>query len=202
MRLKPGDALLILDVQRDFCAGGALEVADADAILPVVNRLIEEAAKLLHVSDGYLRQLSLDGIGPAPEVSASGRRSYTLAQINELRGHIATAKPREALSVLPHRRAGEKMQTIACVNFKGGSAKTTTCLYLAQYLAMSGFRVLAVDLDPQASLSAMLGLQPEFRGRVELLCGVAGGHGNTRQHCPYSVDRSHDNHSQKPKLAR
>jgi len=27
---------------------------------------------------------------------------------------------------------------------------------------MSGFRVLAVDLDPQASLSAMLGLQPEF----------------------------------------
>jgi len=54
------------------------------------------------------------------------------------------------------------MQTVACVNFKGGSAKTTTCLYLAQFLAMSGFRVLAVDLDPQASLSAMLGLQPEF----------------------------------------
>lgn len=121
-----------------------------------------EAARLLHVSDGYLRQLSLDGIGPAPEISPSGRRSYTLAQINELRRHIATVKPRDALSVLPHRRAGEKMQTIACVNFKGGSAKTTTCLYLAQYLAMSGFRVLAVDLDPQASLSAMLGLQPEF----------------------------------------
>jgi len=121
-----------------------------------------EAAKLLHVSDGYLRQLSLDGIGPEPEISPSGRRSYTLAQINELRRHIATVKPRDALSVLPHRRGGEKMQTIACVNFKGGSAKTTTCLYLAQYLAMSGYRVLAVDLDPQASLSAMLGLQPEF----------------------------------------
>lgn len=121
-----------------------------------------EAAKLLRVSDGYLRQLSLDGIGPVPETSPSGRRSYTLTQINELRRHIASAKPREALSVLPHRRAGEKMQTVACVNFKGGSAKTTTCLYLAQYLALSGFRVLAVDLDPQASLSAMLGLQPEF----------------------------------------
>ena len=51
---------------------------------------------------------------------------------------------------------------IACTNFKGGSAKTTTVLYLAQYLALHGFRVLAVDLDPQASLSAMLGLQPEF----------------------------------------
>ena len=63
---------------------------------------------------------------------------------------------------MPHRRPGEKLQTIACVNFKGGSAKTTTSLYLAQYLALLGFRVLAVDLDPQASLSAMLGLQPEF----------------------------------------
>ena len=121
-----------------------------------------EAAKLLHVSDGYLRQLSLDGIGPIPETSPTGRRSYSLSQINELRRHIASVKPRDAQLVLPRRRAGEKLQTIACTNFKGGSAKTTTCLYLAQYLALSGFRVLAVDLDPQASLSAMLGLQPEF----------------------------------------
>lgn len=43
MRLKTGDALIVLDVQRDFCAGGALEVADADKIVPVVNGLIEEA---------------------------------------------------------------------------------------------------------------------------------------------------------------
>jgi nicotinamidase/pyrazinamidase len=43
MRLKTGDALIVLDVQRDFCAGGALEVADADKIVPVVNGLIKEA---------------------------------------------------------------------------------------------------------------------------------------------------------------
>ena len=121
-----------------------------------------EAAKLLGVSDGYLRQLSIDGLGPVPQMSSSGRRSYSLPQINELRRHIAVAKPRDAQSVLPHRRPGEKLQTIACANFKGGSAKTTTCLYLAQYLALLGYRVLAVDLDPQASLTSMLGLQPEF----------------------------------------
>lgn len=121
-----------------------------------------EAARLLSVSDGYLRQLSIDGIGPTPEVSATGRRSYSLTQINELRQHIANAKPRDADVILPRRRNGEKLQTIACVNFKGGSAKTTTALYLAQYLALAGYRVLAVDLDPQASMTAMLGLQPEF----------------------------------------
>ncbi|AVA23932.1 plasmid partitioning protein RepA [Rhizobium sp. NXC24] len=121
-----------------------------------------EAAQLIGVSDGYLRQLSLDGKGPAPDVSSSGRRSYTLSQINELRHHLATSKPKDALSFLPHRQRGEKLQTIAVTNFKGGSAKTTTSLYLAQYLALSGYRVLAIDLDPQASLSAMLGVQPEF----------------------------------------
>ncbi len=121
-----------------------------------------EAAKLIGVSDGYLRQLSIDGIGPRPELGAGGRRSYTLAQINELRAPIARAKPREAQAHLPRRQPGERLQTIACANFKGGSAKTTTCLYLAQYLALRGYRVLALDLDPQASLTSMLGIQPEF----------------------------------------
>ncbi|KAA0697907.1 plasmid partitioning protein RepA [Neorhizobium sp. P12A] len=121
-----------------------------------------EAAQMIGVSDGYLRQLSLDGKGPSPDVSATGRRSYTLAQINELRQHMAKLKPKDALAYLPWRRPGEKLQTIAVTNFKGGSAKTTTTLYLAQYLALNGYRVLAVDLDPQASLSSMLGLQPEF----------------------------------------
>jgi chromosome partitioning protein len=121
-----------------------------------------EAARLIGVSDSYLRQLSSEGLGPAPQTSSSGRRSYTLAQINELRRHLAANKPKEAARYLPHRREGEQMQTIACVNFKGGSGKTTTSLYLAQFLALQGYRVLALDLDPQASLTSMFGIQPEF----------------------------------------
>ncbi|RWH12921.1 MAG: plasmid partitioning protein RepA [Mesorhizobium sp.] len=121
-----------------------------------------EAAQIVGVSDGYLRQLSLDGKGPSPAVSSTGRRSYTLEQINDLRKHMASAKPKDAITYLPWRRGGEKLQTIAVANFKGGSAKTTTSIYLAQHLALQGYRVLAVDLDPQASLSSMLGVQPEF----------------------------------------
>ena len=146
---------------RDFCLISCRRSARAFS-RPTVRKRCDpsssgEAAKLLHVSDGYLRQLSIDGVGPKPATNPSGRRSYTLAQINELRAHIASAKPREAHRISPRRRAGEKLQIIACANFKGGSAKTTTALYLAQYLALSGYRVLAVDLDPQASLSVMLG---------------------------------------------
>jgi nicotinamidase/pyrazinamidase len=34
------EALIVIDVQNDFCPGGALAVADGDAILPLVNGLI------------------------------------------------------------------------------------------------------------------------------------------------------------------
>lgn len=121
-----------------------------------------EVAQIVGISDGYLRQLSLDGLGPSPEVGTAGRRSYTLGQVNELRQYLAEARPKESLRFWPRRRPGEKLQIISVANFKGGSAKTTTSLYLAQGLALRGFRVLAIDLDPQASLSSMFGLQPEF----------------------------------------
>lgn len=121
-----------------------------------------EVAEIVGISDGYLRQLSLDGLGPVPELGSSGRRSYTLEQVVDLRRYLATARPKDAVRFWPRRREGDKLQVITVANFKGGSAKTTTSLYLAQGLALSGLRVLAIDLDPQASLSAMFGLQPEF----------------------------------------
>jgi nicotinamidase/pyrazinamidase len=36
------DLLLVIDVQNDFCPGGALSVADGDAVVPVINRLSEQ----------------------------------------------------------------------------------------------------------------------------------------------------------------
>ena len=123
-----------------------------------------EAAKLIRVSDSRLRQLSLAGEGPQPELTPSGRRLYSLAQLNEIRRLLAKgAKGRnESRSYLPTRGPGEHLQVIAVTNFKGGSGKTTTSAHLAQYLALQGYRVLAVDLDPQASLSALFGLMPEI----------------------------------------
>jgi chromosome partitioning protein len=121
-----------------------------------------EVARIVGVSDGYLRQLSLDGLGPTPTIGAAGRRSYALTQVNELREYLTEVRPKEASQFKPSRKAGDKLQVITVANFKGGSAKTTTALYLTQYFALQGFRVLAIDLDPQASLSAMFGYQPEF----------------------------------------
>lgn len=121
-----------------------------------------EVAALLGIAESTLRQMSIDGEGVIPERHENGRRLYTLDQVNQLRSHLAVKRPGEALDFLPRRRSGDKLQVVAIANFKGGSAKTTTTVHLAHYLALQGLRVLAIDLDPQASLSTIFGYQPEF----------------------------------------
>ena len=41
--MEQGDALLIVDVQNDFCPDGALGVAEGDKVVPVLNQWIEKA---------------------------------------------------------------------------------------------------------------------------------------------------------------
>lgn len=38
--LQGGDALVVVDVQRDFCPGGALAITQGDQVVPVLNRWI------------------------------------------------------------------------------------------------------------------------------------------------------------------
>ncbi|MDJ0934527.1 MAG: bifunctional nicotinamidase/pyrazinamidase [Kiloniellales bacterium] len=46
MTPKDDDLLLVIDVQNDFCSGGALAVPDGEAVVPVINAL---AARFGHV---------------------------------------------------------------------------------------------------------------------------------------------------------
>ena len=45
INLTPSDALLLVDVQNDFCPGGALAVAEGDAVVPVLNDWIAAAGR-------------------------------------------------------------------------------------------------------------------------------------------------------------
>ncbi len=145
---------------------GRLQAHRAQLFPPDARRQLRkftsgEVADLLGVKDAYLRKLDLEGKGPSPETRAGGRRYYSPDEILELRQMLEKGAKTPG-TYLPGRRAGDHLQVITVINFKGGSGKTTTAAHLAQKLALDGYRVLAIDLDPQASLSALHGVQPEF----------------------------------------
>ncbi len=129
-----------------------------------------EAADFIGIHEGYLRQIVAEGHGPKP--LPNGRRLYSVEDIEELR-RVLDEGGKGAPKYVRHRRPGEKLQIVSVMNFKGGSGKTTTSAHLAQYLALRGYRVLAIDLDPQASLSALFGHQPELDvGEGETIYGA------------------------------
>src|SRR5215203_4710521 len=57
----------------------------------------------------------------------------------------------------PCLRRSPMARIVAFFNQKGGTAKTTSTLNVAAALAERGRRVLAIDLDPQASLTMATG---------------------------------------------
>ncbi|MGB5159372.1 isochorismatase family protein [Desulfobacterium sp. N47] len=50
LNMEPDDALIVVDVQNDFCPGGLLPIEDGHKIVPVINRWIEAAVTIgVHV---------------------------------------------------------------------------------------------------------------------------------------------------------
>jgi chromosome partitioning protein len=63
------------------------------------------------------------------------------------------------------------MRTIAIMNQKGGSGKTTTAVNLAAAIGEKGRKVLVIDMDPQASASLWFGLRDAGKELLEVLTG-------------------------------
>jgi chromosome partitioning protein len=81
------------------------------------------------------------------------RVGYSLQQIQKFREHFETLPWRDPDTDMP--------LVIACQNFKGGVGKSTTCVNLAHYLALKGYRVLVIDTDSQATTTATFGYMPD-----------------------------------------
>lgn len=137
-----------------------------------------ETASLLDISDTYLREITTAGLAGEVQVTPTGRRFYSLAEINQIRFALDAKLPTP--KYVPRRRNGETCQVLACVNYKGGSGKTTQSVHLAQYLALQGYRVLAIDLDPQGSMTSLMGYEPERMQPEETLYGAVRYEGQTK----------------------
>ena len=109
-----------------------------------------EAADLLGVSGQFMRKVHGEGTVPEPKEIRNGRRYYTAQEIWDAR-QILELSSRTKGRYLPGRKDDEMLQIWQLMNFKGGSCKSTSTIHLAHYFALHGYRVLAIDLDPQGS---------------------------------------------------
>ncbi|MBV0914127.1 AAA family ATPase [Anianabacter salinae] len=116
----------------------------------------EVAELIFQVNQSTLRgRLASDPSLPQGLVEEDGRqRWYSLDEINELRRRLKVNRQ----SLMPKRPANKRAFRSAIANFKGGAGKSTVALHFAHAAALDGYRVLAVDFDPQATLSHSMGL--------------------------------------------
>lgn len=123
----------------------------------------EVAELIFRVNHSTFRgKLATDPSLPAGAVEDDGRqRWFSLDEVNELRRRLRFSRR----SLMPPRPPGRRAVRAAIANFKGGAGKSTVALHFAHAAALDGYRVLAVDFDPQATLSHAMGLTdvPEER---------------------------------------
>jgi nicotinamidase/pyrazinamidase len=53
MKISDRDVLLVIDVQNDFCSGGALAVPDGEKVVPAINRISRKFANVVLTQDWH-----------------------------------------------------------------------------------------------------------------------------------------------------
>ena len=140
---------------------------DARSVLDQVHRLMQQPnptktaptftspyiAELCKVDKTQIRHLSSKHNLPyGQKVEGSKAREYTLEDA------ILWSK---TLGNWPSRPEGKHGKSIAVVNYKGGVAKTSTAVALAQGLTLRGLKVLLIDCDGQGTATQLCGINPE-----------------------------------------
>jgi chromosome partitioning protein len=113
-----------------------------------------EVAELVGVNHTRIHQLEQEGRLPSPRTIMKGSvkaRVYNLVEIEHIRKFLRLMPPR----IVDHRAA-----ILTFGNLKGGVGKSTNSVHTAQYFALQGYKVLFVDLDPQATATSSFGYIP------------------------------------------
>ena len=151
---------------KDLEANGekALKIIKNHALSPNDQKIlktwgINDAANLVGKSRQTIIDTEEKGLIPKAKTKKdTGRRFYTLEDINLLRKFYST---------LPSKPIYSSPCVISVANFKGGVAKTTTSVHLAQYLSLKGYKVLFIDCDSQGSGTRYFGLVPDTEVKDE-----------------------------------
>ncbi|HHJ38339.1 MAG: hypothetical protein AXA67_13600 [Methylothermaceae bacteria B42] len=174
IKLTPQDALLIVDVQKDFLPGGALAVPKGNEVIPVLNRYIDHftaegrpvfATRDWHPPDHCSFQPQG---GPWPPHCVAGSDGARFAPELKLPEDVeiiskATEKDREAYSGFQGTELAEKLQRLGIQRlFIGGLATDYCVLNTVRDAIVNGFEVFlltdairAVNVHPEDEAKAL-----------------------------------------------
>ena len=137
---------------------GRLLAPEARKISPHYS--VAQVAALCRQDKAHIQYRISKGDLPYGRLSATGgKREFSLAEVRQWTRAYREDKMRPA---------GQRAICIAVANFKGGVSKTTSAMILAQGLSLRGHRVLAIDIDPQGSLTTLHGILPEAEVTEEM----------------------------------
>lgn len=124
---------------------------------------MREAADFLKINYSTFRHYisALSDRIPTGELDKSNRRHFTLEEIHRIQ-EILLQEGKTDPKAYPRRRENEPCVAITCFNPRLGVGTSTLTANVAANLALRGYRVLCCDLDPQATLTSMLGVTPEL----------------------------------------
>lgn len=97
MQASPSDALIVVDVQRDFCEGGALAVRGANEIVPVINRILPRFEMVVLTRDWHPRDHV--SFSDAPEFRDKSWPVHCVADTEGAQFHDELEIPQSALVV-------------------------------------------------------------------------------------------------------
>lgn len=130
---------------------GRLLAPEAKKVSPLYSA--SQVAALCGVDKAHVNYRISKGDLPVGQLTPTGgKREFSLPEVQRWSRTYRSEKMRPA---------GQRAICIAVANFKGGVSKTTSAMILAQGLSLRGHRVLAIDMDPQGSLTTLNGLLPE-----------------------------------------
>jgi chromosome partitioning protein len=155
MQNKSFESLASISIDIEQRLKSALVSGNEDSEKKLKDMTQAQVAEVVGISRQRIFTLEKEGRLPSPRLRESGAvdvKVYNLKEVENIR---------KTFGLMPPKISEDGCAAILTFsNLKGGVGKSTVSVHTAQYFALQGYKVLFVDLDPQATATSAFGYIP------------------------------------------